>query len=397
MKMPKALAAALALVILTSNSTSTSAIFVAYRQHWGLTPAEIGLTFSAYVGTLVPVLLLFGGLAERYGRRPIVLAGTLFMVSGTLTLLLANGLPLLILARLLQGAGAALAVGVTSATFTEAYRGKIVSGQALSVITAIALSGGAIVTAIAYDLGLGTNLSYLPIFILGVGVLALIPSFDTRIASARTATASEERYPARVVSRGLSFAMPMIFISWAGNSLYLSLVPAYLAAALHAADPLVGAGAFLATQAATVFASIRFGNVVPEKSGPVAAFVVVIGLALLVLGTSGNLWWLIAVATMLVGAGSGVASGAAFAVTARVGRGQRARIFSQLLVAAYLGYSIPSLFTGIIAARLSFTTGFLTVIVALAIVAVAIPLLRLRSSKALGLDTTSSSQCVSAA
>src|SRR5271170_3851909 len=122
-------AAAVALVGLTSGSTSTSAVFGAYRAHWGLTPADIGLAFSVYVATLIPVLLLFGGLTERLGRRPVIIAGMLFMASGTLTLLFAHGLAQLIVARLLQGLGAALAVSAISATFTEAYRGKIVAGQ----------------------------------------------------------------------------------------------------------------------------------------------------------------------------------------------------------------------------------------------------------------------------
>jgi MFS family permease len=94
-------------------------MFVAYRRHWGLTPGDIGLAFSVYVGTLVPVLLLFGGVAERHGRRPVVLAGIACMLSGTFMLLWAHGLTQLIVARLLQGIGAALAVGVISATFTD--------------------------------------------------------------------------------------------------------------------------------------------------------------------------------------------------------------------------------------------------------------------------------------
>ena len=153
----RALAAAATLIVLTSNSTATSALFVAYRQQWGLTPGDIGLAFSVYVGTLVPVLLLFGGVAERYGRRSVVLAGTLCMLAGTFVLLWAHGFGELIVARLLQGIGAALAVGGISASFTEAYRGKIVAGQALAVVTAIALSGGPVITAIAYDLGGGPN------------------------------------------------------------------------------------------------------------------------------------------------------------------------------------------------------------------------------------------------
>lgn len=68
----RAVAAAATLIALTSNSTATSAVFVAYRTHWGLTAADIGLAFAVYVGTLIPVLLLFGGMAERFGRRCVI-------------------------------------------------------------------------------------------------------------------------------------------------------------------------------------------------------------------------------------------------------------------------------------------------------------------------------------
>ena len=351
-------------------------MFVAYRQYWGLTPGDIGIAFSVYVGSLVPVLLLFGGLAERYGRRPIVLLGIISMLCGTFTLLWAHGLTELVVARLLQGVGAALAVGVISATFTEAYRGKIVAGQALAVVTAIALSGGPVLTAIAYDLGAGTELSYLPVVVLGVASLALLPFFETHSGLGRKGVVAEATFPENVVACGLRFAMPMVFVAWAGNSLYLSLVPAYLAAALHASDPLVGAGSFLTEQAATAAASIRFGTIAPERSGVVAPFFVVFGLALLVTGTYANSWWLIGVATILVGAGGGVASGASFAIAARVGRGQRARIFARLLVAAYLGYSLPALLTGVIASHSSFAVGFASVIIGLAFIAIALPILQ---------------------
>jgi MFS transporter len=371
----RALAAAIALIVMTSNSTSTSAIFVAYRSKWGLTPADIGLAFSVYVGTLVPVLLLFGGLPERYGRRIIILIGMLFMIGGTTLLVFAHGLPDLIVARLLQGAGAALGVGSISATFTEAYRGKIGAGQALAVATAIALSAGPVITAIAYDFGAGPNLSYLPVLVLGIGILALVPIFETT-ATSSTVRAAEEQLPSYVVWRSLRFAMPLVFVSWAATSLYLSLVPAYLAASLHAEDPLIGAGAFLATQLATIFANVRFGNLLPEHTAIPAATVTVAGLALLILGTNTGLWALIVIATILVGGGAGVASGASFAIVGRVGQGQRARIFARLLVAAYLGYSLPSLAIGVIASRVSFTAGFLSVVAALAVITASLSLFR---------------------
>ena len=368
--------AAAALVVMASNSTSTSALFVAYHTRWGLTAADIGLAFSVYVGTLIPVLLIFGGSAERFGRRPVVLAGMLFMAAGTLTLVIAHGLPQLIWARLLQGVGAALGIGAISATFTEAYQGKIAAGQALAVVSAIALSGGPAVTAVTYDLGGGPNLSYLPMLVLAVAILGLAPIFATRAARIGSTGPVEGVLPASVVWRGLSFAMPIIFVGWAGNSLYLSLVPAYLSASLHASDPLIGAGAFLATQISGVFASIYFGNVQPERNGVVGPLVVVVGLILLVTATQQNLWTVIMIGTILVGAGSGIASGAAYVITARVGQGQRARTFARLLVAAYAGYGLPSLVIGIVATHFSFAAGFAAAIVGLAAIAAMLPFLK---------------------
>lgn len=297
------------------------------------------------------------------------------MAAGTLTLLVAHGLPLLILARLLQGVGAALAVGAVSATFTEAYRGRILPGQALAVVTAVALCGGPVVTAIAYDLGGGPNLSYLPVFTLGILIFGLLPAFGTRQAGTGHTQPLDQPLPADAVWNGLRFAMPTVFVAWAGTSLYLSLVPTYLAASLHAADPLIGAGAFLATQLSTVVASIRFSTVPPDRSGVIASAVMIMGLVLLVFGTDANLWAVIAVATILVGAGAGVASGASFAVAARVGRGRRAAMFARLLVAAYLGYSLPSLVTGLIASHSSFTVGFSVVILGLTAIWAALPFL----------------------
>jgi Na+/melibiose symporter-like transporter len=377
---PRALVAAAALIALTSNSTASSAIFVAYRQQWGLSPSDIGLVFSAYVATLVPVLIIFGGIAERYGRRQIVAAGFALMLGGTLTLIGAHELRELIFARLLQGAGAALAVGVISATFTEAYDGKIAAGQALAVVTAAALSFGPVVTAIAFDSGAGTNWAYIPMFAIGIASLTLLGFFDARSHGANTNNvAAEETLSPEVVSRALRFAMPMVFVAWGGSSLYLSLVPAYLAAAVHATNPLVGAGAFVGTQIASVAASIRFGRVKSEHNGVVAPIGVIMGLLLLVVGTQANLWWLIVLGTISVGAGSGVASGAAFSIAGRVGRGQRPRIFSRLLVAAYLGYSLPTLLVGLIASRQSFTIGFAAATSALALIAISLPFLRSRA------------------
>jgi MFS family permease len=363
---------------MTSSSTSTSAVFSAYRSQWGLTTADIAVAFSVYVGTLLPVLLIFGGLADRIGRRRVVTAGILFMVTGMIALTLAHGLPALLVARGLQGIGAGLAGGALSAAFSESYRGKIPVGHALQCVTAIGLAVGPVITAIAFDLGGGANRSYLPMLVLAVAILGLTPFLDAPASRIAAVATNETPLTAAAVRAGLRFAMPLVFVSWGSLSLYLSLVPSYLAGALHIANPLLGAGAFVASQLASLSATTRLGGAAPERIGVIAPFIVLAGLILLVAGTTGNAWPLIVVATILVGAGGGASSAASFAIAGRVGRGQRARIFARLFVAAYLGYSLPSLATGIIAVHSSLTVGLICVIAAIAVIIAVLPLLRER-------------------
>jgi hypothetical protein len=101
----------------------------------------------------------------------------------------------------------------------------------------------------------------------------------------------------------------------------------------------------------------------------------IVGLALLVWGTSADIWFLVAVATVLVGGGAGIASSAAFGIAARIGRGHRAKVYARMYVAAYAGYSVPALAIGLIAVHTGFAPAFILVTGALAVVTVALPFL----------------------
>jgi MFS family permease len=380
----RAAVAALAIVVMISGSTATSSLFVIYREHWGLTSADIAFVFSAYVGTLLPMLVFFGGLAERFGRRTVAGAGMLSMALGLLTLVFAHGLGMLIVARLLQGAGVGLAIGALTAAFADTYRGKLPQGNAMQSVTAVGLFAGPVVSAIAFNFGAGLNWSFVPGLLAVVVMLGLVRFLAERQTGGPALLVADAPFAPDVVARALRFAFPVAFISWTGLSLYLSLVPSYLAATLHVMNPLIGAAAVMAAQLASLAATLLLGKVSPVRSALGGSIVSVAGLALLVLGTTTNVWAFVVAATLMVGAGGGVASGAAFGIATRIGRGQRPRIFARMFVAAYLGYSVPALALGAIAVRTSFATGFITIIALLAIATAVLPFLREREQRAAG-------------
>ena len=377
----RATVAALTLIVMTSGSTATSSLFVAYRHEWGLTSADIALVFSVYVGTLLPTLLFFGNLADRFGRRTMTAIGITSMAIGITTLVLAHNLPMLIVARLFQGLGVGLSIGAVSAAFAETYRGKLPQGNALQSITAVGLFAGPVVSAVCYNFGWGLNLSLVPGLVSVLALLAITRFLKERDSDATAAQAGDEPFASELVASALRFAMPVVFVSWAGLALYLSLVPSFLAASLHALNPLIGAAAVVAAQLSSLAATLVLGKASPEKTGIAGSVVTVLGLALLVIGTSTNAWAFVALATVLVGAGGGTASAAAFGIATRIGRGQRARIFARMFVAAYLGYSIPALALGAIAVRTSFATGFISIIASLAIVTAGLAFVRMKDAR----------------
>ena len=370
----RALITALIMIVMVAGSTATSPLFVIYRQQWGITSADIAIVFSVYVGTLLPVLVLFGGLAERFGRRPVAVAGILSMFTGLVILTFAHGLPMLIVARLFQGAGVGIAVGALSAALTESYKGKLPIGTVLQAVASIGLFTGPVISAIAYNLGGGVNLSYVPTLVLVAGLLALAPLIVERPRNPLTAQPSDVPYAPEIVSKALRFALPVAFVSWAGLSLFLSLVPSYLAATLHLTNPAVGAGAVVAAQLAALAATFGL-RVSAERGGTLGCAVSIVGLVLLIWGTSADIWLVVALATLLVGGGAGIASSAAFGIAGRIGRGHRAKVYARMYVAAYAGYSIPVLAIGLIAVHASLAVAFILVTVALAAITAVLPAL----------------------
>jgi MFS family permease len=372
----RTLAAAVTAVVMVAGSTATSSLFVSYRAAWGISSADIAIVFSIYVGTLLPILLIFGGLAERFGRRPVIMAGVLLMVLGLTTLTFAHNLATLIVARLFQGAGVGISIGALTAAISESYRGKLPVGSVLQAVAAVGLFSGPVISAVAFNFGGGVNLSYVPSLVLVLALFALVPFIAERVTTPGTNVPLDQPYAPEVVARSLRFALPVAFVSWAGLSLFLSLVPAYLAAALHASNPAIGATAVVAMQFASLIVTLSARNIAPERAGITGSVVSLAGLAVLVAGTSANIWALIVLATLMVGGGSGLASSASFGIAGRIGRGHRARTFARWYVAAYAGYSIPALAIGLIAAYTSFAAAFIAVTAALALVTAALPLLR---------------------
>ncbi|HET6259562.1 MFS transporter [Pseudonocardia sp.] len=94
-------------------------LLILYREA-GYSVITVDALLGTYVVGLVPALLLTGGLSNRYGRKPVMLAGTAVALLASVLLALGeHGTIWIIAGRLLAGAGVGVAMAVGSTWVKE--------------------------------------------------------------------------------------------------------------------------------------------------------------------------------------------------------------------------------------------------------------------------------------
>jgi len=92
---------------------------------WHQPLAVVNLTLVGFFVTYCGFLLIYGPLSDRYGRRPPLLIGLAVYIIASLLCAVAGNIQLLILARILQGAGAASASSIAFAICKDRFDGNL--------------------------------------------------------------------------------------------------------------------------------------------------------------------------------------------------------------------------------------------------------------------------------
>lgn len=115
-------------------------------------PAEVQLVLTLYFLGIAAGQLFYGPVSDRFGRRPVLLAGLLLFLAGTALCGLAPTLPLLLAGRVAQALGACAGLVLGRAIIRDVYdregsaRGIALVMMAMSLAPAVSPAIGAYVT-----------------------------------------------------------------------------------------------------------------------------------------------------------------------------------------------------------------------------------------------------------
>lgn len=306
----------------------------------------VTVAFAAYVGGLMPTLLLLGGLSDRIGRRiPIALA-LLLGAGATMLLVQAPSWTSLVIARMFLGVGTGLATTAGTAYMTEILGEERARNAALIVTSATSLGfgGGALATGISLGFQGSTFLpaSYVVLFVVAP-LLAMVSFGLPRVDHPKRV--SLLRLP--VFPKGTWMFGAAMALAWSTTGMTIAVVPLELAA--NGLGGWTGLVIFLAIFVGFLcqpFAR-RMTN---DQSLTLGFFLIPLGFLVLLAGVWLHLLALVLIGTCVTSAASyGFSYLASLAEVSMRAPEDRARATAGLFVYAYFGFSLPVIASGALA------------------------------------------------
>jgi MFS family permease len=219
-------AAASVLALALWSSGAPSVLYPIYAAKWDLTPVVVTTVFATYQLALIVMLPLFGNLSDLFGRRWVMITGVALIGLSGAVFAFAPHVGFLYIGRVLQGAGAGLAMGAATASLIEnntTHSPRFASTTA-TVATATGLTVALLLSGVfAEYLPLPLLWSYLVLFALAAAsIAALLATPDDR-PQAKARWRPQAPFVPAGIRIGFVIATLSVSLAYCVGAIFLSL------------------------------------------------------------------------------------------------------------------------------------------------------------------------------
>ena len=178
----------IAVSLIIVDSTIVNVAIPAIVDDLGISSTEVQWVQEAYTLVFAALLLVWGSLADRFGRRRILVIGVIVFAAASVAAALSMSGEALIASRLVQGVGGSMILPTTLSLINATFRGRergiafAVWGSTIGGMAAVGpLLGGWLTTAFSWRWAFGINIPLGILIIVGV-VLTVGESRSDRTA-----------------------------------------------------------------------------------------------------------------------------------------------------------------------------------------------------------------------
>lgn len=177
----------IAVSLIIVDSTIVNVAVPSIVEDLGISSTDVQWVQEAYTLVFASLLLVFGSLADRFGRRRLMLIGVVIFGLASIAAALAPTGGLLILARLVQGVGGSMILPTTLSLINATFRGRergiafAVWGSTIGGMAAVGpLLGGWLTTSFSWRWAFGINIPLGILIVIGVLITVTESRSDRR-------------------------------------------------------------------------------------------------------------------------------------------------------------------------------------------------------------------------
>jgi MFS family permease len=344
-------------------SVTPSPLYRAYSVLWHFSPLTLTLIYATYAFGVLASLLLAGGVSDRVGRRPVLLAALAGLTASTILFLFADSAAWLFVARGIQGLATGAALGAASAALLDLHPRRDPAAVGLTNATAATVGIGLGILVSSSLVQIGWEPRLLPYLVLLVLVaIALAGAYwmpePVLERSGFRLTVALPRVPA-VVRRPFILAALAVLSSWSIGALFFSLGPQLAGQLFATSNAIVSGSGIVALAAAATIAQLLTARAAPWIAASTGSIALAAGMAMIVLAAATDSSGLYLAGSILGGAGFGAAFlGGLRALIAAIPPAHRAAVMSAFYVTAYASLSVPAVLAGVVVTHISLQSTF---------------------------------------